>query len=64
MFGRQWVRYRTRGSTTETSSKSPEKPDGLGLDMDMPEGEVGIFKDRWAKNKGKTAMMVTDGIRD
>ena len=32
--------------------------------MDMSEGECGIFKDCWAKYKGITAVMVTDGIRD
>ena len=63
-FARSGSRYRTRRSTTETSSKSPDKLDGRGLDMDMPEGECGIFKDCWAKYKGITAVMVTDGIGD
>ena len=64
LFGRQWVRYRRRISTTKTSCESPEKPGGLGLDMKMPEGEWGIFKDCWAKYRGITAMMVTEGMRD
>ena len=64
LVSRKWVRYRTRRSTTETSSKSPDKLDERGLDMDMPEGECGIFKDCWAKYKGITAMMVTEGMRD
>ena len=63
LLGRQWSRYMRR-STTETSRESPEKPDGLGLDMNMPEWEWGIFKNCWAKYKGITAMMVTEGMRD
>ena len=64
MFGRQWVRYMRRRSTTETSHESPEKPDGLGLDMKVPEWEWGIFKNCWAKYKGITAVMVTKGMMD
>ena len=51
-------------STTETSRESPEKPDGLGLDMNTPEWERGILKNCWAEYKGKTAMMLTEGMRD
>ena len=45
-------------------SKTSKKPDRPALDMDMSEGEWGIFVDGWDRYKRMTALVETEGIRD
>ena len=45
-------------------SKTSKKPDRPFLDMDMSEGEWGIFVDGWDRYKRMTALVETEGIRD
>ena len=50
-----------RQAAPHRSSKKPDRP---GLDMDMSDGEWGIFEDCWARYKRMTALVEAEGIRD